>query len=93
MAQSMQSLYAYGRAFDIGLIAAAAAAAVAAILCVGSCRRAGPLRAVAAQRGRERRYVRAGMRELERYLTRAATTPARRRPGPPGPGRWPGSGR
>jgi hypothetical protein len=90
--QSLQSLYAYGRAFDIGLIAAAAAAAVAAVLCVGSA--VLPARWARWQRRRtERRYVRAGMRELERYLTRAATTPARRRPGPPGPGRWPGAGR
>ncbi len=90
--QSLQSLYAYGRAFDIGLMAAAAAAAVAAILCVGSA--VVPPRWTRWQRRRaERRYVRAGMRELERYLTRAATRPARRRPGPPGPGRWPGAGR
>ncbi len=90
--QSLQSLYAYGRAFDIGLIAAAAAAAVAAILCVGSA--VVPARWARWQRRRaERRYVRGGLRELERYLTRAATTPARRRPGPPGQGRWPGAGR
>ena len=90
--QSLQSLYAYGRAFDVGLMAAAAAAAVAAILCVGSA--VVPPRWTRWQRRRaERRYVRAGMRELERYLTRAATRPARRRPGPPGPGRWPGAGR
>ena len=90
--QSLQSLYAYGRAFDVGLIAAAAAAAAGAALCVGSAML--PARWARWQRRRtERRYVRAGMRELERYLTRAATTPARRRPGPPGRGRWPGAGR
>ena len=88
----MQSLYAYGHAFDVALIAAAAAAAIAAIVCVGSCVLPGRWAALR-QRRAERRYVRTGMRDLERYLTRAATTAARRRPGPPGSGRLPGSGR
>ena len=69
MAQSMHALSAYGRAFDTALIAAAAAAGLAALLGVcwgllpGGCERW-------RQRRAERHYVRAGMRELERYLSR-----------------------
>ena len=92
MVQSMHSLYAYGRAFDVALIGGGAVAAIAAILSVGSCVLTGRC-AGWRQRRVERRYVRTGMRELERYLTRASTTAARRRPGPPGSERWPGSGR
>ena len=92
MVQSLQSLYAYGRAFDFALIAASVAAAVAAI--VSLCSYAARGRCAGwRERRAQRRYVRAGMRDLERYLTRASTTAARRPPGPPGPGRWPGSGR
>ena len=92
MGQSMQSLYAYGRAFDVALIAASAAAAIAAIVSVCSYLARGRC-AGWRERRAQRRYVRAGMRDLERYLTRASTTAARRRPGPPGSGRLPGSGR
>jgi hypothetical protein len=92
MVQAIQSLYAYGRAFDVLLGAAGAVAAVVAIAAACSCLLAGSCTALR-QRRAERRYVHTGMRELERYLTRAATTAARRRPGPPGSGRWPGSGR
>jgi hypothetical protein len=92
MVQSMHSLYAYGRAFDVALIGACAVAAIAAILTACSCLLTGRCAGWRDRRA-QRRYVRTGMRELERYLTRAATTPARRRPGPPGSGRLPGSGR
>ncbi len=92
MVQSMQSLYAYGRAFDVVLIAAAIVAALAAIVAVASCALPGQLEHWRNRRA-DRRYVRAGMRELEHYLTRAATTPARRPKGPPGSGRLPGSGK
>jgi cytochrome c-type biogenesis protein CcmH/NrfG len=92
MAQSMQSLYAYGRAFDVALIAASVAAAVAAILSLCSYLARGRCEGWRERRA-QRRYVRAGMRDLESYLTRASTTAARRPPGPPGSGRWPGSGR
>jgi hypothetical protein len=92
MVQAMHSLYAYGRAFDVSLLAAGAVAAAVTIILVCSC--VLPGRCAGWNRRRaQRRYVRTGMRELERYLTRAATTPARRRPGPPGSERWPGSGR
>jgi hypothetical protein len=80
MVHSMQSLYAYGHAFDIALIAAGAAAALAAILCVCSCvlpGRCGRWR----QRRAERRYVRTGMRELEQFLSRSRPS---RTPGPHG---------
>jgi hypothetical protein len=87
----MQSLYAYGRAFDVVLIAAGAVAVLAAVVAVASCVFPGQLERWRDWRA-DRRYVRAGMRDLERYLTRAATTPARRPKGPPGSGRLPGSG-
>jgi hypothetical protein len=91
MAQSMQALSAYGRAFDVILMTAGVLAVVVAVTAtawlVAPCRYARWRR-----RRDDRRYVRAGLDELERYLTDAATTRARRRPGPPGPGRWPGSG-
>jgi hypothetical protein len=92
MVQSIQSLNAYGRAFDVLLGTAAAVAAVVAMAAACSCVLGGSCTALRKRRA-ERRYVRTGMRELERYLTRAATTAARRRPGPPGSGRLPGSGR
>ena len=91
MAQSMQALSAYGRAFDVVVLAAAALAGVIAV--VAATWLAAPCRYERWRRRRDqRRYVRAGLEQLERYLTAAATTPARRRPGPPGRGRSPGSG-
>ena len=68
MAQSMHSLFAYGRAFDTAMLAAGALAVVAALLCVAI----GVLPSHCAcwrRRLAERRYVRAGLRELEHYLS------------------------
>jgi hypothetical protein len=91
MAQSMQALSAYGRAFDAVLVAAAVLAA--AIALAAAVWLVAPGRYACWRRRRdERRYVRAGIEQLERYLTAAATTPARRPPGRPGRGRSPGSG-
>ena len=91
MVQSMQALSAYGRAFDVAVITAGALAAliglVAAVWLIVPCRYEHWRR-----RRDERRYIRAGLEQLERFLTDAPTTPATRRPGPRGPGRWPGSG-
>jgi hypothetical protein len=67
--QSLHSLYAYGRAFDVALIAAGAAAAVVAIVSMCSCLLPGRCAALRQRRAR-RRHVRTGMRELERYLSR-----------------------
>jgi hypothetical protein len=87
----LQALSAYGRAFDVLVMSAGAVAGLiaiaAAIWLVAPCR----YRCWRKRRD-ERRYVRAGLEELERFLTADATTPARRRPGRPGRGRWPGSG-
>ncbi len=93
MVQSMQSLYAYGRAFDVALIArppprprSPRSCAACSCLVPGRCARlarppgAAPLRA--------RRHARA--RALPHSRRHHA---ARRRPGPPGSGRSPGSGR
>jgi hypothetical protein len=91
MVQSMQSLYAYGRAFEIVMVVAGLLAGLLAITAAAWL--VAPGRYARWQRWRaERRYVRTGLHELELYLTEAATRPARRRPGPPGRGRWPGSG-
>ena len=81
MAQSMQSLYAYGRAFDVALIAAArrgrrprSSGVCSWIVASGRCERWRERRA-------ERRYVRAGMRDLERYLAARRARAARTRCG------------
>lgn len=68
MAQSMHSLFAYGRAFETALFAAGALAVIVAVLCVA----AGVLPGHCAcwrRRLAERRYVRAGLRDLEHYLS------------------------
>ena len=68
MAQSMHSLFAYGRAFDTGLIAAGALALLAVLVCVAVC--VIPSRCACWHRRlAERRYVRAGLRDLEHYLS------------------------
>jgi hypothetical protein len=68
MAQSMHSLFAYGRAFDTGLIAAGALAVVAVVACTLVC--VVPSRCACWRRRlAERRYVRAGLRDLEHYLS------------------------
>jgi hypothetical protein len=91
MVQAMQALSAYGRAFDVVVIAAGAAATLIAIA-TAACLIA-PHRIECWRRRRaERRYVHAGLAQLERYLTESATTPARRPEGRRGPGRSPGSG-
>jgi len=68
MAQSMRSLSAYGRAFDTGLLAAGALAVVAILVCVAVCL-LGSHCACWRRRLAERRYVRAGLRDLEHYLS------------------------
>jgi hypothetical protein len=68
MAQSMHSLSAYGRAFDTGLLAAGALAVVAILVCVAVCL-LGSHCACWRRRLAERRYVRAGLRDLEHYLS------------------------
>ena len=73
MAQSMHSLSAYGHAFDIALIAAAATAGLVAILCVCSWMLPGRCEGWRRHRA-QRRYVRTGMRELERYLSHPPRT-------------------
>jgi hypothetical protein len=89
--QSMQALSAYGRAFDVAVITAGALAG--AIVIMAAVWLVVPRRYEHWRRRRDdRRYIRAGLEQLERFLTDAPTTPARRRPGPRGPGRWPGSG-
>lgn len=68
MAQSMHSLFAYGRAFDTAMLAAGALAVIATVLCVA----VGVLPSHCAcwrRRLAERRYVRAGLRDLEHYLS------------------------
>jgi hypothetical protein len=92
MTQSLQALSAYGRAFDVVVLGSAALAGLIAI--AAAIWLIAPPRYERWRRRRhQRRYVQAGLRQLEHYLTDAATTPARRRPGPRGPGRWPGSER
>jgi hypothetical protein len=91
MVQSMQGLAAYGRAFDVVVLAAGVLAGLIAV--VAATWMVAPCRYERWRRRRdERRYVRTGIEELERFLTDAATTPARRPPGRRGPGRSPGSG-
>jgi hypothetical protein len=68
MAQSMHSLSAYGRAFDTGLLAAGALAVIAILVCVAVCL-LGSHCACWRRRLAERRYVRAGLRDLEHYLS------------------------
>jgi hypothetical protein len=68
MAQAMHSLYAYGRAFDTGLVAAGVLVVVAVAVCVLVCVVPGRC-ACWHRRMAERRYVRAGLRELEHYLS------------------------
>jgi hypothetical protein len=68
VAQSMHSLFAYGRAFDTGLIAAGGLAVVAILVCVAVS--VVPSRCACWHRRlAERRYVRAGLRDLEHYLS------------------------
>ena len=68
MAQSMHSLFAYGRAFDTGLMAAGALAVVAIVVMVAVC--VLPTQCACWRRRlAERRYVRAGLRDLEHYLS------------------------
>ena len=68
MAQSMHSLFAYGQAFETALFAAGALALIVSLVCVavgvlpGHC-------ACWRRRLAERRYVRAGLRDLEHYLS------------------------
>jgi hypothetical protein len=76
MAQSMQSLSQYGQAFDTGLIAGGLLAAIALAACILACFVPGRC-ACWHRRLAERRYVRAGLRELEHYL--AAPPPTRPR--------------
>jgi hypothetical protein len=69
----MHSLFAYGRAFDTGLIAASALAVVAILVCVAVS--VVPSRCACWHRRlAERRYVRAGLRDLEHYLSAPART-------------------
>jgi hypothetical protein len=68
VAQSMHSLFEYGRAFDRGLVAAGLIAAVAVVLCTLTCALGGRC-ACWHRRLAERRYVRAGLRDLEHYLS------------------------
>jgi hypothetical protein len=64
---SMQSLFEYGRAFDRGLVATALAVAIGVAVCLLACTLPGRC-ACWHRRLAERRYVRAGLRELEHYL-------------------------
>ena len=68
MAQSMHSLFAYGRAFDTGLAAAGAVAVIAIVVCFAVCVLPAQC-AYVHRRLAERRYVRAGLRDLEHYLS------------------------
>jgi hypothetical protein len=77
VAGSMHSLFEYGRAFDAGLIAGGLMAAIAAAACILAC--ALPGRCACWQRRlAERRYVRAGLRDLEHYLAAPPRTRPRR---------------
>jgi hypothetical protein len=91
MVQSMQALSAYGRAFDVVLETAGMLAGLLAVAAAVWMVAPGRYRSWRRRRD-ERRYVRAGIEQLERYLTDAATTPARRPRGRRGPGPSPGSG-
>jgi hypothetical protein len=77
VAGSMHSLFEYGRAFDTGLIAGGLMAAIAVAACVLACAVPGSC-ACWQQRLGERRYVRAGLRDLERYLAAPPRTRPRR---------------
>ena len=68
MAQSLQSLSQYGQAFDTGLIAGGLLAAIAVAACILACALPGRC-ACWHRRLAERRYVRAGLRDLEHYLS------------------------
>jgi len=64
----MHSLFTYGRAFDTGLVAAGTLALIAVIACVVIS--VVPSRCACWRRRlAERRYVRAGLRDLEHYLS------------------------
>jgi hypothetical protein len=77
MAQSMHSLFAYGRAFDTGLLAAGALALIAVVVCVAACV-LGSRCACWRRRLVERRYIRGGLRDLEHYLSAPPRTGPRR---------------
>lgn len=77
MAQSMHSLAQYGHAFDTGLIAAGLVAAVAVAALALACFLPSHC-ACWRRRLAERRYVRAGLRELEHYLAAPRRTGPRR---------------
>ena len=77
MAQSLQSLSQYGHAFDTGLIAGGLLAAIAVAACIVACTLPGRC-ACWQRRLAERRYVRAGLRELEHYLAAPPRTGPRR---------------
>jgi hypothetical protein len=72
----MHSLSVYGRAFETGLVACGLMAAVALAACIVLCTLPGRW-ACWQRRLSERRYVRAGLRDLEHYL--AAPPRTRRR--------------
>jgi uncharacterized protein (DUF2062 family) len=77
MAQSMQSLSQYGHAFDTGLIVGGLLAAAALAACIFVCALTGRC-ACWQRRLAERRYVRAGLRDLEHYLAAPPRTRPRR---------------
>ena len=77
MAPSMQSLSQYGHAFDTGLIAGGLMAAIAVAACVLVCALSGRC-GCWQRRLSERRYVRAGLRDLEHYLAAPPRTRPRR---------------
>jgi uncharacterized protein (DUF2062 family) len=77
MAQSTHSLSHYGQAFDTGLVAAALVAAIAVAVCILVCTLTGRC-ASWHRRLVDRRYVRAGLRELEHYLSAPPRTGPRR---------------
>jgi hypothetical protein len=74
---SMHSLVEYGRAFDTGLIAGGLLAAIAVAVCIVTCVLPGRC-ACWQRRLAERRYVRAGLRDLEHYLSAPPRTRPRR---------------
>ena len=77
MAGSMHSLAAYGRVFDTGLVAGALLAAIVFAACILACALTGRC-ACWGRRLSERRYVRAGLRDLEHYLAAPPRTRRRR---------------
>jgi hypothetical protein len=77
VAGSMHSLFVYGRAFDTGLVVGALLAAVVLAVCVLACALPGCC-ACWGRRLSERRYVRAGLRDLEHYLAAPPRTRPRR---------------